>query len=448
MHSYDELLSRILSRIGEDKRAEIEEAVERLITEDPRLTRLGALFIIADEQGVFNESVQPEYFIPISKLVGGLSSVNVKVRVIGISGPVGWDDAEMTYLRLGDASGVVSGIAWREASEQLRSKGIGLGDVVVIRNGYTRERIDGGVELHLGRSAEVTKTGGEELPDLSSFFQPLDRAVGMQGEVDLKAEVLAVADKRGVTIRGRVAAVRDALLGWGSVTAPFVAWRHSADSLSGEMVGRVAYISSAKIERGAVSSISRTCIHVAEGEEPIRRGFALKVLDVISSSGEHDEYIAASRRAVMHLLGRGLRPGMVIEPHRYEFVQRHGRWMVRVHEYSELRDEGGWPSCLVPLSEIREGMVDICARGVVSSKAPLSRVRTRRGEVESVTFWLREGANAVFCRAWTRHAELVDGIPEGSRAELRWVRARRSRGGEVELQIDGYAKIVTGEGIG
>jgi hypothetical protein len=72
MRDYEELLTKVLRIVGEERRSEIEEEVERRISEDPRLTRLGALYMVAGELGLFGESSRGPPVVPLGKLVGGL----------------------------------------------------------------------------------------------------------------------------------------------------------------------------------------------------------------------------------------------------------------------------------------------------------------------------------------------------------------------------------------
>ncbi|MEM1518362.1 MAG: hypothetical protein QW789_04500, partial [Nitrososphaerota archaeon] len=69
MNKEGEILHKILHKVGYEKRGELEKRINQLINENPRLSRLGALYLIGEELGIFEQVDSVEYTVPIAKLV-------------------------------------------------------------------------------------------------------------------------------------------------------------------------------------------------------------------------------------------------------------------------------------------------------------------------------------------------------------------------------------------
>jgi len=263
MQDYEELLRRVLRIVGDERRAEIEEEVEKRIAEDPRLTRLGALYIVASDMGVFNEARQAPPVVPLGKLVGGLGSVNVEARVIGLST---LRKGRAIYLRMGDSTGKVFATAWGKAAEKLTELGVKVGSTILVKNAYTREKPDGSVELHIGEQAEL-EIGGHGPPALESFFSEMTAIIGSGGVLDFKAYIMGYSNLRTARVKEEESAVREILLGWDGVLVEMDLWRELAESFSPLIVGARGLVAGARWSSDKITSSARTSIHIPGGGE-------------------------------------------------------------------------------------------------------------------------------------------------------------------------------------
>ncbi|MCS7142754.1 MAG: hypothetical protein NZ920_03020 [Aigarchaeota archaeon] len=444
--NYDELLKRIAERIGHDRIPEIEERVNRLVSEDPRLSRLGALYLVIEELGGLERTARDRYFLPISKVVGGLRDVNVRGRVIGVK--TFTDDGEpvRAYLRLGDNTGVINCAVWGSLAKSINERGVTVGVCVQISNAYSRERLDGNVELHLNENAGIDVIEGHEIPPLGDFFRPLDEVVKTRGDVDFKAVLLAVSDVRSVGSEGELK-VMDVLLGYGKFSSSMTVWRESVLDFSDLRRGDVLYVAGAKCDHGFLSTISRTHVYRVDERDTRVTPPTLLILDRVELEDLGPATYIASDSSTIRLVtledGSPLEPGVLIDIRSEEYLHYKGRWVMRVKEYAIRGDVDAttWFDGHVTLGELRDGMNDVVVDGILESKIPLSVMRTRRGYVDTVTGWLRSGNERIFCLFWGNHARIIDGIPNGTPIRLRWVQARANRYGELEVHVDGYSKI-------
>lgn len=432
MRDYEELLTKVLRIVGEERRSEIEEEVERRISEDPRLTRLGALYMVAGELGLFGESSRGPPLVPLGKLVGGLGSVNIEARVMGLSVLSG---RQATSLRLGDSSGKVFATAWGRASEMLTKLRVRVGSTLQVMNAYTREKPDGSVELHMGEHAEIGE-GGQGLPPLESLFSDMDAVIGAGGPLDFRAYLLGYTDKRLARVGGEESIVREILLGWDGVMVEMDLWREQAESINALTIGAELLVAGARWSRDKFTSSSRTSLNFREGAGRI-------VFPPISISRQlsSEEALGLCGGWVVRVASKGLRPGGTYHVDAFHFEKRGRAWVMVPDEYREAEDVVERPR-LRRIGWLAAGMLEVSVEGELASKSPITRIATRRGEAELLSFWLKDETGAIFCKAWGRAAAELDRHAEGERIAILFAQVSRNPWGEKELSVSESSYIL------
>jgi len=428
MREYEELLRRLLRVIGEERRGEVEDEVERRIAEDPRLTRLGALYIVAGELGFFEKAERSPSIVPLAKLVGGLASVNIEARVLGVWKPR--RGPRRAYLRLGDSSGLVDAVAWGGAVSRLEEHGIEAGGCIYVRGAYTRERADGSVVVHMGDYAEFSPASGD-LPPFESFFRDLPAVFAARGDIDFKAALMGLSGTRRVQARGAEAYVRDVLLGWRGVKAELTLWGEHSELLDEDAAGRVVYVAGARWRASTIAATSRTCITLSEDES----AQAPLVLRVERELGGRGLLLASSDEGFVRVYSRELEPGQGIKVKRLRYVKLDRAWVLIPHEYELVESMQEAKPNLPLVRDLMPGMVDVCVEGEVSSLSPATRVETRKGEVDFLSFWLRDGSGGIYCKAWGGVVKQLEEVSEGDHIALLFVRVVRNPWGERELYV-------------
>lgn len=428
MSDYEALLRRVLSLVGEERREEIEVEVERRVAEDPRLTRLGALYIVAGELGLFEGLKQGSSTVALSKLVGGLGSVNIEARVIGLSKPR--REPPVVYLRLGDDSGVVDAVAWGDAIGRLESVGVAIGKSILVKGAYTRERPDGAVEVHLGEHAEISEAG-PGLPSLERFFVELPEVFEVRGAVDFKAVILGFAEARSVSVKGEDVGVRDLLVGWRGVKAELSLWREHIGMISESDIGKIAYVAGAKWSpRGTLSTTSRSSILIQQPleQEPI-------LIKIDRRLPQQGMLLGITRDGVERVYSESIKPGQLISVKKMHYRRVGKGWAVIPLEYELAEAEAEPRPSLQSIGDLRVGMINASVKGEVVSKSPATRLITKKGETDFSSFWLRDASGSIFCKAWGEAVKMLEEVGEGDRVALLFVRVVRNPWGEREIYI-------------
>lgn len=421
-------MRRVLRLVGEERREEIEVEVERRVAEDPRLTRLGALYIVAGELGLFEGLKQGSSTVALSKLVGGLGSVNIEARVIGLSRPK--REPPVVYLRLGDDSGVVDAVAWGDAIGRLEAVNVAVGKSILVKGAYTRERPDGSVEVHLGEHAEVSE-GRPGLPPLEQFFAELSEVFEARGAVDFKAVILGFSEVRNVSVKGEAVGVRDSLIGWRGVKAELSLWREHVGLLDESSIGKIAYVAGAKWSPGGtLSTTSRSSILIPPlpAQEPI-------LIKIDRDLPQQGMLLGITQDGVERVYSENIKPGQLISVKKMRYRRVGKGWAIIPIEYELAEAEAEPRPRIQSISDLRVGMLDASVGGEVVSKSPATRLKTKKGEADFSSFWLRDASGSIFCKAWGEAVKMLEEIREGEQVVLYFIRVARNPWGERELYI-------------
>ena len=160
--SYEDLLNRVLQETGL-QREDVEKRVRVKLDELSGLvSREGALLIVANDLGV--KVLQDDYrLVPLDQLKPGMRDVTIQGKVLAVYEPRSFtrneQEGRVQSLLLGEGSQRVRVSAWHTAIDKLAT--IKPGDIIRIKNAYTRQGLNGSVEVHVNErsSLEVNPEG-------------------------------------------------------------------------------------------------------------------------------------------------------------------------------------------------------------------------------------------------------------------------------------------------
>ena len=467
LKEYSKLLERVLARFPELSREEVEAMVEAKMRESSLLNRVGALLLVAEELGAFREEGEPEArdlktYTRIEKLVPGLRDVSVRGVVYALSGPIDVRDHRIMRLKLGDETGGIAVTIWDEKADEAVRLGLKLGDQIAILHAYTRERIETGrPELHVGRNGEITKLEEAGGPDPRSFYLDLGEAlISGDGVYDIKAVVLDPGRERRVDTRYGEAVVREIRLIGETGEARLTVWRDRVEEFGDLEQGETIYVTDVRVEGYRLSLTPRSILAIREkpSEEALRmvgekkvEGLVLRVLDVIETPTT-SIYVSTDGDKIFRVQVPGrpdIKPGDHILVKEAVVEERRGKPRIicreggveKAEEFEEIKP----PNRLVEIPEIisreRAEFSDVIVEGILYTKTQLMTLKTRFGEAEKISFWLKEGDAAIQGSAWRSKAREINEIREGSRVRLKWVDVRMNFLNEPEIQVGNETMI-------
>jgi hypothetical protein len=428
---FEALVERIRQRFGEDAVRKVLEGVEEAIRKDPKLTRFGALLLVAGELGYLRSEGDARPSLRIGELVGGLRSVSVTGRLLGLKGPVERGGKRMLVLRLADGSGGVDVVAWGQAADRVASSGIGVGDAVRISNARTREGPDGEVELHLDEGSTVEAAQVPDLPPLTALVTGFPQRVERRS-LDVMGTVVGLSEERAVTLSGKETRVRDVLISVGGQLVELTVWLKHVEGAPQLEPWTEFLITSLRYRDGGLSTSSRTCVSPLSRSTPSEALGPLRVL----SSRPDGTCLLTNGRSYFPARGKALDRDVVFSVLSCRFVREGRHWWMEPGEVEPLEGVEVSEPADVPLGELRKGMRGIAVSGRLLNKSQLSEVRAPSGRVATVAFWLSDGTRSVYCRAWREAAERVSSIPEGRAVRLRYVRVEADRYGGTVVTLD------------
>lgn len=157
----EEIIGRIANETGRGEE-EVQSKIEAKQKELGGLvTPIGAAHIIANEAGInLLEGLSKSSELKIENIIPGMNSVDVVGRVTRIFPPREFEKADKTKGRVGslilaDETGTIRVVFWGKDTTLLEEGKIEEGDVLRIREGYTKENLNGEAEVHLGIRARV-----------------------------------------------------------------------------------------------------------------------------------------------------------------------------------------------------------------------------------------------------------------------------------------------------
>ncbi len=163
MELNEEKMIKIISQKTGMSKEEINELIEKKMEEFGGLiSKTGILLIIGKELGI--DLIKPkEKNLKVENLVDGLRKVNILLKVVKIINKTefkrknGEKGKVLSFLGA-DETGVVKVSIWNDKVDEFEKENIKEGDVVEIKNAYTRVDEFGKIELRIGTFGFVKKS--------------------------------------------------------------------------------------------------------------------------------------------------------------------------------------------------------------------------------------------------------------------------------------------------
>jgi len=158
-------LEEILSELGKNTKYSREQLYEKIKGKQEELSGLvsmeGAGHLVARDLGV-NLLIPEKRVLKINNIVKGMKNINIKARVIQISDMREFERKDKTKgkvcnLILTDGTGEIRLALWDKQAGIVEEGKISGGDVIEIKNVFSKENIFGGVELGLSRLSRIAK---------------------------------------------------------------------------------------------------------------------------------------------------------------------------------------------------------------------------------------------------------------------------------------------------
>ncbi|MDW8042374.1 MAG: hypothetical protein RMJ75_06215 [Nitrososphaerota archaeon] len=434
MLDFEAIVERIRERFGEDAARQVLERVEAEISRDAKLTRLGALLLVAGELGYLGKAGDEQALLRLGNLVGGLRGITVTCRVIGFRGPLEASGKKVAYMRVGDGSAKTDVVAWGEAADALGRAPLNFGDAVRLVNVRVTERAEGGVDLHLDERSGIERVDAPWLPPAEELFS---RSLGTVGRdvLDIEACVVGLGQSRSIVRSGKTTGARSALVLMGRVPV-LLSVREDHLTETPLEPWTVYRFTSLRMREGRLITTVRSCASRSGGLDPKEALGPVKAM----GTAERGYALATNGRFWMRLVGNVPKQGEVVTLRSARFEERRRAWVLVVEDYERADSEPEEPPD-APLESLEEGMREISIRGRIIGKSAVSEVRTAIERVKTMVFWLTDGRRSVLCRAWREICDAIEGIPDGSDVRLIFVRVSRSRWGELEVHVDPESEV-------
>ena len=201
----EDIIGRVVDETGmgeEDVRSKIETKQKEL---GGLVTPIGAAHIIANEAGVnLLEGLSKSNELKIENIIPGMNSVDVVGRVTRIFPAREFEKADKTKGRvasliLADETGTIRIVFWGVDVALLEDK-IEEGDVLRIREGYTKENINGEAEIHMGVRARAIVNPKDvdkgEIPMPEQMKKKIAELEDGMASVDVVCRVLRIYEVR------------------------------------------------------------------------------------------------------------------------------------------------------------------------------------------------------------------------------------------------------------
>jgi replication factor A1 len=202
----EDIIRKISEESGLDE-GELRERIERKQKElGGLITMEGAAHIIANEVGInLFEGISARPELKIENIIPGMNSVDVVGRVMRIFEPREFEKEDGTKgkvcsLILGDETGTIRTVFWGKDVNLIEDKKIEEGQILRIREGYTKENINGEPELHIGVRTRVIPNPKDVKEEDIPLPEDVKKKISELGEgmnsVDVVCKILRIYEPR------------------------------------------------------------------------------------------------------------------------------------------------------------------------------------------------------------------------------------------------------------
>lgn len=207
-YSFRAILERIIAQKPSLKKEQLLEIIEKKRTEaGSLLNREGAAFLVAADLGVSLTDSHLATKLEIKDIIPNLGSVTISGRVLAVHPLQKFSrkDGSQGRLRrvlIGDQTSMLEVYLWDDKAEELDRLHIDRDSSIKVIHGYTRQSLNGRVELHVGGRGAVEVLPSEmadtHLPPFRSFFVKIGTMKAGQ-DVNLKGRITKIFPSRRFT---------------------------------------------------------------------------------------------------------------------------------------------------------------------------------------------------------------------------------------------------------
>ncbi|MGQ9515285.1 MAG: hypothetical protein ACUVTL_09625 [Thermoproteota archaeon] len=471
---YLELILRQRVDLDREEVLHLIEEKKKDATVSDKYKGVWAVLMVAHELGVKFEQDISDSDLKISDLSPGMSSVNVKARIISIFPSREFSSetklgGRFIKLLIGDRTGWASLIIWREKVDLIESQDLKPNDIVHVRKAYCKEGRFGRPELHIGQSGIITKLReeGEDLPLRNEFYtKPSQLKKDLQG-INIMGSIIGVLPitefKR---FDGTVGKVRRVVLADDNTNVTGSIWNELADKLSENDVGKMLYIAMAKTREGRGGEIE----FVADRGSNLEVGEESRVIDSFTPISKIDQRqglvsvdaivykIFPPKTATVMDLGERKAQDVILcddtdcitltiwGEKSFPALKEGAHVILRNAKVRRIGQEtsltigsvgnievvnSSMKTISEPkfsvyrISELKAGMRNVIVEGLVSQSINIMEVTTSSGElIQRATSMLADDTGEVQVVAWRDEIEKIRNLRAGSIVRLKWVTVR------------------------
>ncbi len=204
---FEELIQKIGEESGLDE-GEVKDRVEGKREElNGLITLEGAAHIIAGELGInLLDTLVEIPRLKLENVIPGMSSVDIVGKLTRLFEVRVFERDDKTKGKV--ASGIISDdtssiriVFWDERAELVESGELNEGDIIRLRDGYTKENLNGEAEIHVGGRSSLfinpEDVDKSEFPALKSALKKLSELSDGMQDVSALVKVLRIYEPRG-----------------------------------------------------------------------------------------------------------------------------------------------------------------------------------------------------------------------------------------------------------
>jgi len=213
------------------------------------LTDEAAVRLVASELGVKLPRESFRHEVLIKDLISGLSNVTVVGRVTRIY-PIqtfvrsDLTEGKVAHLLILDKTGDLKVVLWNDKASIVENGKIEEGQIVKVAHGYTREGLNGKLEVHLSERGYLQVLSSEE--DKVKIVEIKTEG----GPITVEGLIATAPDRREVTVRNEKVTVTSFDLTDETGRIRVSLWRKLADSVKEFNVGTKVRIRKAYVKKG------------------------------------------------------------------------------------------------------------------------------------------------------------------------------------------------------
>lgn len=140
--------------------------------------------------------------LKIREVKADQQNINLLARVVRVYDPRAYSNGTMSSMIVGDDTGTIRVILWNEKSSIVEE--LKRGDVIKIKNAYTKSNLAGEAEIHVGKYSEVVAAHDAEIAPLKEIEKSMvsdKKIIDLQNNdryIRIRGLIVALDDQRGM----------------------------------------------------------------------------------------------------------------------------------------------------------------------------------------------------------------------------------------------------------